>query len=262
MLLAIPLLGIVLPHLGTEVFPWDFFQDPFYLFRTLTVIVDVAVFWFSIRQGASILDRNFAGKEHFRRKLALQFGMILPLAILIVSLVEVMFFWFVDGELINVRFFTLYVPVFATIGILITCFYVWRSWEAYTDFAPEAKKGNKDHDYILSHGARETVKLPIAELAYVCIVNEQLYAMTLAGRKYALKGTLQEMEMILADWNFFRANRQFLICQEAVNRFERDKNKKVIVYLNPKPEREIGISRTRVPAFRKWLNAVRQRGGS
>ncbi|MEG1644411.1 MAG: LytTR family DNA-binding domain-containing protein, partial [Alistipes sp.] len=53
---------------------------------------------------------------------------------------------------------------------------------------------------------------------------------------------------------FFRANRQILLCISAVKRIEPYFNGKVIVHISPSNKDRITISKEKIASFKSWLN--------
>ena len=93
-------------------------------------------------------------------------------------------------------------------------------------------------------------------IAYCYTANEKVTACDFDGRSYPLDKTLETLQTLLPEADFFRANRQFIVARRAV--------KEIVVWfgsrlslslLLPTPER-IVISKARVPEFKAWLRSA------
>lgn len=85
------------------------------------------------------------------------------------------------------------------------------------------------------------------------IVN---YAILFTGEKYSLDyASLDDVEALLDNKMFFRANRQFIINIEAIHSVKPVENSKLIIKLKePNHKIEIDTSRQKSPEFKKWLD--------
>ena len=89
-------------------------------------------------------------------------------------------------------------------------------------------------------------------IAYCYTSNEKVTACDFDGETYPLDKTLEALQALLPERDFFRANRQFIVARRAV--------KEIAVWFGSHltvdtPER-IVISKARVPEFKTWLRAV------
>lgn len=80
--------------------------------------------------------------------------------------------------------------------------------------------------------------------------NKIVYLQT-EDRTYPSDFTLDELEDVLDEKKFFRANRQFIISSDYIKNIHTSPNYKV--ELNFQPQEEITVSRDRVKDFKDWL---------
>lgn len=66
--------------------------------------------------------------------------------------------------------------------------------------------------------------------------------------------TMDELEDELDPDVFFRANRQFIIHIDSVNRIQNDMNGKLKISLKQDQSVEIIVSREKAPLLKKWLD--------
>ncbi len=94
------------------------------------------------------------------------------------------------------------------------------------------------------------------KIAFCHTFNEKVTAYGYDGEAYPLDRTLETLQALLPESDFFRANRQFIVARRAV--------KEIVVWfgsrlslslLLPTPER-IVISKARVPEFKAWLRSA------
>jgi DNA-binding LytR/AlgR family response regulator len=98
--------------------------------------------------------------------------------------------------------------------------------------------------------------IPVNTSRVACFMRDNLnYLVTQDGEKYILDyNSLEEIEAHLDPRIFFRANRQWIININAIQRVTPNENQKLTVSLSPLPKTEIDISKEKAPAFRKWLD--------
>lgn len=94
-------------------------------------------------------------------------------------------------------------------------------------------------------------------IAYCYTANEKVTACDFDGRTYPLDKTLETLQTVLPEADFFRANRQFIVARRAVKEITVWFGSRLSLALTvPTPERII-ISKARSPEFKAWLRAVR-----
>lgn len=109
----------------------------------------------------------------------------------------------------------------------------------------------------LVHVRDRIIPLHRDKIAYCYTSNEKVTACGFDGETYPLDRTLEALQALLPETDFFRANRQFIVSRRAV--------KEIVVWFGsrlsltlqvPTPER-IVVSKARVPEFKSWLQSVR-----
>jgi len=99
--------------------------------------------------------------------------------------------------------------------------------------------------------------IPTADISIFFAEGRDAYIINKEGRKYIIDYKLEQLEDILDPIDFLRVNRSFILRIDSI--------KDVIVYSNSRlkviPEqevdREIIISREKVPQFKAWIDGVR-----
>lgn len=131
--------------------------------------------------------------------------------------------------------------------------------------------GSERHDYgarvqAMASGREETFLVHVRDriiplhrdkIAYCYTSNEKVTACDFDGESYPLDRTLETLQSLLPQSDFFRANRQFIISRRAVRDIVVWFGSRLALSLQvPTPERII-ISKARVPEFKAWLRSVR-----
>ena len=94
------------------------------------------------------------------------------------------------------------------------------------------------------------------QIAYCYTANEKVTACDLEGRSYPLDKTLEALQGLLPDADFFRANRQFIVSRRAVKEITVWFGSRLALGLTVETPERIVISKARVPEFKAWLQAV------
>lgn len=98
------------------------------------------------------------------------------------------------------------------------------------------------------------VPVKTADIAY--FVRDQLiYLCTFDNQRHILDyATLEEIEELLNPVKFYRANRQYIVNENAVKTVHAHSTGKLTLKLSIQPALEVDISREKAPAFKKWLD--------
>lgn len=98
--------------------------------------------------------------------------------------------------------------------------------------------------------------IPVYTRDIACFIRENLnYLFTFSGEKYILDyATLEEVEELLDPRVFYRANRQSIIHNAAIQSVRPHENQKLTVTLKAPLKLEMDISREKAPAFKKWFD--------
>jgi len=91
------------------------------------------------------------------------------------------------------------------------------------------------------------------EIAYCFSENKATFARTHDGRTYPMDHNLDALEMMLDPLEFFRANRQYIICLKAITEMKTYTKARVIIWLQPAAKEEVIVSSERAAEFKRWL---------
>ncbi len=114
----------------------------------------------------------------------------------------------------------------------------------------------KRNDVFLIHVKDKLVPLQASEVAYFYTSNERVTAHLANGVSYPIDKTLEALQISLPEYDFFRANRQFIISRKAVKDISVWFGSRLSLNLTVEIPERIVISKARVPEFKRWLTAV------
>ncbi len=127
----------------------------------------------------------------------------------------------------------------------------------YHELITAIKSGeNKYRNRFLVSGATAFFKIETKDIAYFYTENRVMYAVMNDAKQHVIDLTMEKLEEQLDPFEFFRANRSYILKIDTVRKFENYFGGKLIVRLTPPHEEAITISRLKASAFRQWLDGV------
>ena len=93
-------------------------------------------------------------------------------------------------------------------------------------------------------------------IAYCYTSNEKVTACDFDGETYPLDKTLEALQGLLPEAEFFRANRQFIVARQAVKEIAVWFGSRLTLHLTVETPERIVISKARVPEFKAWLKSL------
>ena len=108
-------------------------------------------------------------------------------------------------------------------------------------------------DRILAKKGTEFIALNLNDIAYFFTQHKIVFARDFTGRQLIVDKTISELEEIVDKTKFFRLNRKYLSCLNAIEKFKPD-NGKIKIHLNPDCKEEVFVSKENAPAFRNWIS--------
>ena len=108
----------------------------------------------------------------------------------------------------------------------------------------------------LIHVRDRIIPLHRDRIAYFYTSNERVTACDHAGNAYPMDKTLEALQAVLPEADFFRANRQFIVSRRAVSEISVWFGSRLTLSLTVSLPERIVIPKARVPEFKRWLTAV------
>lgn len=93
----------------------------------------------------------------------------------------------------------------------------------------------------------------VEDIAYFYRIHRGTVVQCKNGRSYAVDYNLELLETMLDPNSFFRINRQFLLCLDAIEEMKTYSKGRVIITLKPTMEEHPIVSSEKANAFKKWL---------
>lgn len=107
---------------------------------------------------------------------------------------------------------------------------------------------------ILVPAADGFLKLNVRDVAFFHSSQKVTTALTHSQQPHIVDMTLEKLEEELDPDLFFRANRQFILHIDAIQRIETWFNGKLVVKTRPEADEQIVVSREKARSFKDWIN--------
>jgi len=97
--------------------------------------------------------------------------------------------------------------------------------------------------------------VPTADIMCFYSYEKAVFLQTSAGKRYAIDYTMEQLEGLTDPQRYYRVNRSFLICPEAIKDILAWSNSRLKLELrHATPAGEVVVSREKVQAFKTWLD--------
>ena len=107
--------------------------------------------------------------------------------------------------------------------------------------------------FLVKLGAK-LLPVHISDIAYFYSSEGFTHIVTRGNRTFVADQTLEELDGILDPSIFCRANRQFIVHEQAIQALHQYFKGKLKLEVNPKPEADVIISREKARSFKNWLD--------
>lgn len=97
------------------------------------------------------------------------------------------------------------------------------------------------------------ISVETGDIAYFQTRHGVVHLVNREGRKYLIDVTMEELVQQLDPQAFFRANRQFIVHFDAIEKTHRYHKGKLLLELMPATEEQIIVSSEKSTAFKQWL---------
>lgn len=106
---------------------------------------------------------------------------------------------------------------------------------------------------ILVHTPLKSIPVPVKEIGYFFRENKQNYLRKIDGEVYEVNTSLDELEAVLDPKDFFRINRQMIICFSSCKEIRPTAGPRLELELLPAFNDAVLVSETKVTAFKSWI---------
>ena len=93
------------------------------------------------------------------------------------------------------------------------------------------------------------------EIAYFHAEDNVVFMVTKAGKRYIVEYTLNELFDFLNPKKFYRLNRSYFACIDAISGIHKFFNSRLKIELTPSVEEDILVSRVKVSEFLEWIES-------
>lgn len=114
-------------------------------------------------------------------------------------------------------------------------------------------QSSSSKDRILAKKGTEYIALNLNDIAYFFTEHKIVFAKDFTGRQLIVDKTIAELEEMVDKSKFFRLNRKYLSCLNAIEKFKPD-NGKIKIHLTPACKEDVHVSKETAPAFREWIS--------
>lgn len=122
----------------------------------------------------------------------------------------------------------------------------------YQEIANRLQPEDQPRRFLIRFGQQIRL-VSIPEVAYFYTQDKITFLVTKAGKRYPIDHSLEKLEEMVNPARFFRINRQFILCIDAIDEMYMYSKSRVKVTLNPPADEETIVSTERSPHFKKWL---------
>ncbi len=124
----------------------------------------------------------------------------------------------------------------------------------YSELAKAMQMEQRDKRFLIKLGQQIRL-VDIKDIAYAYTESKITFLVTFEGKRYPVDHSLEKLEELLPNQDFFRINRQFIIGLQSIDTMLAYSKSRVKLNLNPPCELETIVSVERSPFFKKWLRA-------
>lgn len=97
--------------------------------------------------------------------------------------------------------------------------------------------------------------IPVEEVEYFYSYDKGTFLQTIAGKRYTLDYTMEQLEQLLDSNLYFRVNRGYLVSIKAVKDIIAWSNSRLKLELHHPAPTEVVVSREKVQQFKTWLDS-------
>lgn len=115
---------------------------------------------------------------------------------------------------------------------------------------------NGRSDLFLVHVRDKIIPVKTDDILWFYTCDERVTAHTADGCDYPVDKTLETLQFRLSEYDFYRANRQFIIARRAIKDISVWFGSRLVVNLSDETPERIVVSKAKVPDFKRWLTAV------
>lgn len=273
-LVGIPLWAFFFRFIGDITPLGQLLGSPRFYMDVLVVMSVTALLWEANRFLIRYLDQQYSWANQALQRLAIQAAIAFGGTALVIAL-----FSFVYNDLLLQRSLQISLSILIANDVPIGLMFILILHMGYTMYwmlayhrtmvaelrlriseledAPQIVPPTSDKQgtrTLLVNQGKGYVPLMTEQIAYIFVTNETSIVKTHDGQSFTIDATLEQLRERLPATDFFRISRQFIANRSAIRKVENDGSGRALLTLQPKPTKEVIVSRRRAPEFRQWLS--------
>ncbi len=119
-----------------------------------------------------------------------------------------------------------------------------------------AMAATRREDVFLIHIRDKIIPMHRDRIAYICTANERVLICDTEGMTYPIDKTLEALQALLPEEEFFRANRQFIVARRAIHDVVVWFGSRLAINLAVECPERIVVPKARVGEFKQWLKST------
>lgn len=207
-----------------------------------------------IRFFVDYLDKTVPWKAGIKKRFLIQLSSTLLLYLIIQSMILFLIEPFSGNDIANRNLIIISFILGIAFIFIANAIYLLLYIE-YDKKHPSQESSDQaipDQGFLVGTHKGSRISIPISTIVHISIENTLTISTTDTDKRIILQESLTDLEPLLDQSIFFRANRQNIITKAVVNQVEYLDNKTCLVILN-NGERII-VSRYKAPLFKKWIS--------
>jgi hypothetical protein len=205
------------------------------------------------------LDKRYDWKQYTAERIGLQltFGLIMPC--ITAFLLAVGYFRIFHLNIFETEYLRLDFPVIVILIVLLNvyylAFYFFNQWRLAESRQLEVSKPFKESRkvFVVQKGVKN-IPVPIETISYIYHDGQYNFLRTNEREDFMITQPLDEVQQLLPENLFFRANRQMIVNLTACLHFEPLEFGKLALNVNPPTKEPVIISQKRAKTFKDWID--------
>ena len=248
---------------------WPFPGEPFlklihhrWFLHSFCVIFTISVTQVLLVAITSVwLDSLYKWNERFSRRILGQLlvGWIVPVAVS--ALLSWFWFQYLQADIHSIRYaYNRYMfKAIMDIALVLNLIYLACSicYFLKMRLKEEERKHGKpsfaEHLYLQIPGGKEEIKVLAEEIAYLCRKGKETLLRAHDGRAFIFWESLDKLEKQLDPVHFCRVSRTYIINRKAVNRWQRQTDRGLLLEVQPQSGESVKVSRDKAGEVVAWI---------
>jgi len=248
---------------------WPFPDEPFlklirhrWFLHSFSVIFTISVTQILLVAVTSEwLDSRYKWNERFSRRILGQLlvGWIVP--VVVSALISWFWFQYLQADIHSIRYaYNRYMfKAIMDIALILNLIYLACSIGCFLKMRlkEEEKQQGKptfaEHLYLQIPDGKEEIKVQVSEIAYLCRKGKDTLLRAHDGRFFIFWESLDKVEKQLDPAHFCRVSRTYIINRKAVNRWQRQTDRGLLLEIHPQNGEPVKVSRDKAGEVIAWV---------